>query len=113
MRKIKDFLVVFTIISTIIFGAISIEGVSNSMVSAADDILSVEQYTDSDFLLESDGKHSTKKIKDFALEVKNGKEGDYFPELAEVIPRQYLESDADNATLAGIYGYREYSEDNT
>lgn len=65
----------------------------------------VEEYTDYDELLRSDGTSSDKDIQTFAREVKEGK-SIYYPELAEVIPRQYLESQDENAIFA--YNGQEY-----
>lgn len=106
MRKIKKILFCLAIVSIVLSGVVSINKISNSTVSAANNVFSVEQYTDSDYLLQADGKLSTRRIKDFISDVKNGEEGDYFPELAGVIPRQYLETTADNATFA--YNGKEY-----
>lgn len=92
MQRIKNWSFVLVIIFVTLFGIVLFtNGYSNSKVLAASEnesnIYSPEQYTDDDFLLKSDGKPSLKTIDDFASEVQEGKEGDYFPELAEVIPR--------------------------
>lgn len=51
-----------------------------------------EEYTNDDRLLDTDGSLSNKTITVFANEVKNAIVGiTYFPELAEVFPRQYLD----------------------
>lgn len=86
-------------------GVSSIERICNTKVHAEGSIFPVEQYTDDDYLLMADGKKSTKNILDFASEVK-GDKYTYYPELAEVIPRQYLESQEKKATFA--YNGKEY-----
>ena len=86
-------------------GVSSIERICNTKVHAEGNIFPVEQYTDDDYLLMAEGKQSTKSILDFASEVKENKYT-YYPELAEVIPRQYLESQEKKATFA--YNGKEY-----
>ena len=86
-------------------GVSSIERICNTKVHAEGNIFPVEQYTDDNYLLMADGKQSTKSILDFAAEVKEDKYT-YYPELAEVIPRQYLESQEKKATFA--YNGKEY-----
>lgn len=68
--------------------------------------LSIDDYTDSDYLKKANGEDSRKTIRSFALEVNSAKANTSFPELAEVIPRQYLESQKENATFA--YNGKEY-----
>ena len=111
MQRIKNWSFVLVIIFVTLFGIVLFtNGYSNSKVLAESEnesnIYSPEQYTDDDFLLKSDGKPSLKTIDDFASEVREGKEGDYFPELAELIPRQYLETSTGKATFA--YNGKEY-----
>ncbi len=62
-------------------------------------IFSNEKYTESDNLLKSDGKLSDKSIRDFANEVKAKRVDGNFPELSEVITKQYLETEETNATF--------------
>lgn len=66
---------------------------TNSTVYAdTDSYFSDEQYTNSDYLLAENGTDSTKKIQEFAAEVKSAAVGTSFPELSQVIPLEYLES---------------------
>lgn len=58
--------------------------------------LSVEEYTNSDMLIKENGQLSSKNIIAFSSEVKAAAISTSFPELAEVIPRQYLESTESN-----------------
>lgn len=67
---------------------------------------SPEKYTESDALLNSDGSESYKNIQTFSNEVKAASIGTSFPELAQVIPRQYLESTQQNAVFQ--YNGKEY-----
>lgn len=68
--------------------------------------ISVENYTDSDNLLKADGSLSNKNIKTFSNEVKGATSNTSFPELAQVVPKQYLESTTTNATYQ--YNGKEY-----
>lgn len=81
---------------------------SNYSVVRADSSVDFDdtKYTDSDQLLKKDGTFSDKSIQKFAKEVQDGKNDTYFPELAEVIPRKYLETSAGKATFA--YNGKEY-----
>lgn len=105
MGKSKKFLVSLVIIS-FLCGLISIYHVHSTITYAESSIYSVEEYTNSDYLLKADGMLSDKNITDFAKEVNSAKANTSFPELAEVIPRQYLESQKENATFA--YNGKEY-----
>ena len=68
---------------------------------------SAEQYTESDQLLLSNGTPSpNRSIKNFATDVKSGYNGQSFPELAQVIPLEYLESTETNAEFS--YHGKEY-----
>lgn len=68
---------------------------------------SAEQYTEDDGLLQEDGSHSlTRRIKDFAEDVKSGYNGQAFPELAQVVPLEYLETTEDDAEFS--YNGKEY-----
>ena len=67
---------------------------------------SAEQYTESDQLLQEDGTPSSKSIQDFAYDVKQAGINRSFPELAQVVPRQYLETTEQNAEFA--YNGKEY-----
>lgn len=67
---------------------------------------SAEQYTESDQLLQADGTEAQRDIKDFAQDVKAGYINQPFPELAQVIPLEYLEATETNAEFA--YNGKEY-----
>lgn len=101
----KKFFIALAVVFMFVCGVSSIERICNTKVHAEGSIFPVEQYTDDDYLLMADGKKSTKNILDFASEVK-GDKYTYYPELAEVIPRQYLESQEKKATFA--YNGKEY-----
>lgn len=101
----KKFFIALAVVFMFVSGVSSIERICNTKVHAEGNIFPVEQYTDDDYLLMADGKKSTKSILDFASEVKENKYT-YYPELAEVIPRQYLESQEKKATFA--YNGKEY-----
>lgn len=101
----KKFFIALAVVFMFVCGVSSIERICNTKVHAEGNIFPVEQYTYDDYLLMADGKQSTKSILDFASEVKENKYT-YYPELAEVIPRQYLESQEKKATFA--YNGKEY-----
>lgn len=101
----KKFFIALAVVFMFVCGVSSIERICNTKVHAEGNIFPVEQYTDDDYLLMAEGKQSTKSILDFASEVKENKYT-YYPELAEVIPRQYLESQEKKATFA--YNGKEY-----
>lgn len=101
----KKFFIALAVVFMFVCGVSSIERICNTKVHAEESIFPVEQYTDDDYLLMANGKQSTKNIFEFALEVK-GDKYTYYPELAEVIPRQYLESQEKKATFA--YNGKEY-----
>ena len=62
---------------------------------------SAEQYTENDGLLQADGTHLyNRTIRDFANDVKQSGINRSFPELAQVVPRQYLETTEQNAEFA-------------
>ena len=84
---------------------VSTKYICTSTVLAENNIFSAARYTDNDYLLKENGEDSEKTIKDFSTEVKRGVNL-YYPELAEVIPRQYLESSEENATFS--YNGKEY-----
>ena len=68
---------------------------------------SAEQYTESDQLLLSNGTPSpNRSINNFATDVKSGYNGQSFPELAQVVPLEYLESTETNAEFS--YNGKEY-----
>lgn len=61
---------------------------------------SAEQYTENDRLLQPDGTRSNRNIRHFANDVKQSGINRSFPELAQVVPRQYLETTEQNAEFA-------------
>ena len=68
---------------------------------------SAEQYTESDKLLLPDGTPSpNRSIKNFAMDVKSGYDGQSFPELAQAVPLEYLETTEDDAEFS--YNGKEY-----
>ena len=68
---------------------------------------SAEQYTESNQLLPPNGTPSpNRSIKNFATDVKSGYNGQSFPELAQVVPLEYLESTETNAEFS--YNGKEY-----
>ena len=68
---------------------------------------SAEKYTEDDGLLQDDGTHSyIRDIRDFATDVKSGNNGQSFPELAQVVPLEYLETTEENAEFS--YNGKEY-----
>lgn len=82
---------------------------ANNVVYAATSYpyYTAEQYTNSDYLLFDNGTESlVRQISDFSSDVKAASVGTSFPELAQVIPRQYLESTQQNAVFQ--YNGKEY-----
>ena len=107
MKKIKILVVSLCVSMMLCFlaGFFSIDKISRVYAEGSNNYLTVEEYTNSDKLLKEDGTTSDKNIRTFAREVKEGK-STYYPELTEVIPRQYLESQDENAIFA--YNGKEY-----
>ena len=107
MKNIFKRLVVALSIIIVFCCIMGISSFNMPIIAYAEEIpLSIDDYTDSDYLIKADGTLSDKAIQTFAKEVKNAKANTSFPELAEVIPRQYLESQRENATFA--YNGKEY-----
>lgn len=81
---------------------------SDIMASAEENnnILSVENYTESDKLLQEDGVLSSKNIQVFATEIKAADTTYDCSEITQVIPKQYMESTEENATYH--YNGKEY-----
>lgn len=75
-------------------------------VRAETNYYSAEQYTESDQLLQPDGTEAKRDIQEFADDVKQAGINRSFPELAQVVPRQYLETTEQNAEFA--YNGKEY-----
>lgn len=106
MRKIKSLIIYLCVAVALSFsiGLFSL-GEIRAYANEIEKYSTVEEYTSSDRLLRNDGTPSAKSIQIFSKEVKDGK-NEYYPELAEVIPRQYLESQQEEATFA--YNGKEY-----
>ena len=102
-RAINIMLTALTIIFLFLIGCFNIA----TTVYADTKYFSAEQYTEDDGLLQEDGSHSlTRRIKNFAMDVKSGYNGQSFPELAQVVPLEYLESTETNAEFS--YNGKEY-----
>ena len=106
MKRVRNYFILIMIIISTFCLFIAYKTRSLNTVFADDSYLSVEQYTESDNLLKEDGTESLKAIQKFAEEVQAGQYNACYPELAEVIPRQYLESQEKKATFA--YNGKEY-----
>ena len=107
MKNVFKRLVVALSIIIVFCCIMGISSFTMPTIAYAEEIsLSIDDYTDSDSLIKADGSPSDQTIRSFAKEVKNAKANTSFPELAEVIPRQYLESQKENATFA--YNGKEY-----
>ena len=107
MKKFKTLAISLfvSIMLCFLVGLFSLAKTSRVYAEGNNNYFTIEEYTNSDKLLRSDGTSSLKDILEFAEEVKAGK-STYYPELAEVIPRQYLESQDENAIFA--YNGKEY-----
>lgn len=107
MKNFKSLIISLCVSVTLCFsvGFFSLGETSRVYADENGNYFTAEDYTNSDKLLLGDGTTSAKNIQTFANEVKAGK-NTYYPELAEVIPRQYLESQEKNATFA--YNGKEY-----
>ncbi len=106
MKRVRNYFILIMIIISTFCLFIAYKTRSLNTVFADDSYLSVEQYTERDSLLKKDGTESLKTIQKFAEEVRSGQYNACYPELAEVIPRQYLESQEKKATFA--YNGKEY-----
>ena len=108
MKKNKFFIILLHVCVMLWFfiGYFSFGETSKVFAAENGNYFTAEEYTNSDRLLLADGPTSGKNIKTFANEVKAGYDDMYYPELAEVIPRQYLESQEKNAIFA--YNGKEY-----
>ena len=106
MKRVRNYFILIMIIISTFCLFIAYKTRSLNTVFADDSYLSVEQYTESDNLLKEDGTESLKAIQKFAEEVQAGQYNACYPELAEGIPRQYLESQEKKATFA--YNGKEY-----
>ncbi len=105
-------------LSAILFLGITFIGLipNTTRASAERTYFSDELYTQSDQLLKANGEENQEKnIADFAEEVKAAPDNTLFPELAEVIPLQYLESAEENAVFSyngAEYGFYMVKEGN-
>lgn len=106
MKRVRNYFILIMIIISTFCLFIAYKTRSLNTVFADDSYMSVEQYTERDSLLKKDGTESLKTIQKFAEEVQSGQYNACYPELAEVIPRQYLESQEKKATFA--YNGKEY-----
>lgn len=108
MRKsICNSALIFTVLVVFIFAGISfVLAFDDCAYAETETYFSAERYTDSDFLLNSDGSESNKTIADFAYEVKYTPNENPITELACVIPLQYLESQEEEAVF--FYNGKEY-----
>lgn len=90
-----------------LLSAFALMGFTTNVSAYADSkaYFSDEKYTESDFLLCSDGSESYKNIQTFSNEVKSASIGTSFPELTQVIPSQILENSQE--TVSQYYG-KEY-----
>ena len=98
MAKIKKFVIlmlcaVIMLLCFIVMACFTTAKVANAETNS----ISVQQYTESDYLIRADGTLTDKRIEDFANEVKVAPNNKSFPELAQVIPLQYLETTETNA----------------
>ncbi len=108
MRKsICNSALIFTVLVVFIFAGISfVLAFDDCAYAETETYFSAERYTDSDFLLNSDGSESNKTIADFAYEVKYTPNENPITELDCVIPLQYLESQEEEAVF--FYNGKEY-----
>lgn len=105
MKKLRKIMLsVGCFIGLLLFGFIAVElKVNNIQVTAADTntVYTPQQYTKSDQLLSENGVELQKDIGTFANEVKAAYSGTLVPEITQVIPFQYMESETENA----VYQY--------
>ena len=107
MKNVFKRLVVALSIIIVFCCIMGISSFTMPTIAYAEEIsLSIDDYTDLDNLKKANGENSDKTIQIFAKEVNSAKANTSFPELAEVSPRQYLESQKENATFA--YNGKEY-----
>lgn len=108
MTKTKKVVLSLLIAVVMLLSAFALMGFTTNVSAYADSktYYSNEEYTESDFLLQSDGSESYKNIQTFSSEVKSASIGTAFPELAQVIPLKFLESTKQNDTLQ--YNGKEY-----
>ena len=110
MIRMKKILLPFLFTIAIVCGVFVFTGFANNSIALAATVyFSDDKYTESDNLLNNDGSESYFTIQEFALDVKAASPGTSFPELAQVIPRQYLETSTTNDEF--YYNGKEYSDD--
>ena len=119
MIKTRKFLLVFLSAIALFFSCLAAFAMNaNNVVYAATSYpyYTAEQYTNSDYLLFDNGTESlVRTIRSFSSDVKAASVDTSFPELAQVIPRQYLESTQQNAVFqynGKEYGFYVVKEDN-
>lgn len=119
MIKTRKFLLVFLSAIALFFSCLAAFAMNaNNVVYAATSYpyYTAEQYTNSDYLLFDNGTESlVRTIRSFSSDVKAASVDTSFPELAQVIPRQYLESAQQNAVFqynGKEYGFYVVKEDN-
>ena len=102
MKRIKKFIAPVLCAVIILCGFIVLTGLKTVKVANAETNrqLTVEDYTNSDNLLKSDGTPSVKTIDEFAAEVKAADYDTEIPELSQVIPVEYLDKD-----IEGTFAY--------
>lgn len=107
MIRMKKILLPFLFTIAIVCGVFVFTGFANNSIALAATVyFSDDKYTESDNLLNNDGSESYFTIQEFALDVKAASPGTSFPELAQVIPRQYLETSTTNDEF--YYNGKEY-----
>lgn len=82
--------------------------INHNAYATTKEYFSAERYTESDYLLKTDGTESTRTINNFADDVKSGKHRDIFQEFEQVVPLEYLEWQETYATfyyMGSEYGF--------
>lgn len=94
MSKTKKILVSTLVAIVMILSAFALMGftTADATAYAESNYFSDSDYTDSDNLLQANGKPSSKTIQTFSNEVKAARVNTAFPELSQVVPLEYLES---------------------
>lgn len=107
MIKTKKVVLSLLVAMVMLLSAFALMGFTTNVSAYADSkaYFSDEKYTESDYLLCSDGSESYKNIQTFSNEVKSASIGTSFPELTQVIPSQILENSQE--TVSQYYG-KEY-----
>lgn len=114
----KKSLILCGLCLTAILGGMALDGNINAVeVSAEENFISIaEDYTESDYLLLSNGSTSlSRTIRDFSTDTKNAYSGADCSEITQVIPRQCLESTETSAVYqhnGAEYGFYMVKEGN-